>query len=246
MQWVGESGRFGWSGTQQRCARALAQLLQQGQDLCLHRDIERSRGLIGEHQLRLGDQCHCDHHALAHAARQLVRILARAALGLADVHRLEHLERTLPRGAARQAGMDPWHLTELIDHTHVRVERRHGILEDHRDARAADAVQACGGKPQQLVLVEADAAADACALGQQPQHGQQHRGLARTGFANDADALARRDLQIHATHGIDGATRGGIAHGQLPDLKHWLGCGVHACPRGSSRSRNPSPRKLKQ
>ncbi len=53
-------------------------LLNPLQDLALHDDIERSGWLIEDDQLGLQCERHCDDHALAHAARQLVRIRAHA------------------------------------------------------------------------------------------------------------------------------------------------------------------------
>ena len=48
-------------------------------------------------------QRHGDHHALAHAARELVRIFVEPALGIGDAHQVEHLARPLARRAPRHA-----------------------------------------------------------------------------------------------------------------------------------------------
>ena len=50
------------------------QLDDLGQDLALDDDVERGRRLVHDHDLGLGRERHRDHHALAHAARELVRI----------------------------------------------------------------------------------------------------------------------------------------------------------------------------
>ena len=44
------------------------------QDLRLHGDVERGGRLVGDQQVRLVGERHGDHHALALAAGQLVRI----------------------------------------------------------------------------------------------------------------------------------------------------------------------------
>ena len=59
------------------------QLLDQLQNLRLDRDVQRGRRLVGDHELRVAGQGHGDHHALAHAARQLVGILAARRSGAA-------------------------------------------------------------------------------------------------------------------------------------------------------------------
>ena len=50
------------------------QLVQQPQDLGLDGHVERGGRLVGDQQLRLAGQRHRDHHALAQAAGQLVRV----------------------------------------------------------------------------------------------------------------------------------------------------------------------------
>ena len=67
-------------GDEQDAHAALAlQALQQVEDLGLDGDVERRRRLVGDQQRRVAGQRHGDHGALAHAARQFVRILAGAA-----------------------------------------------------------------------------------------------------------------------------------------------------------------------
>ena len=64
---------------QQRHAVARLQGLQQLQDLRLDGDVERRGRLVGDQQVGLVGQRHGDHHALALAARELVRDRRRAA-----------------------------------------------------------------------------------------------------------------------------------------------------------------------
>ena len=49
------------------------QFLQQLQNLRLHRDVERGRRFIGDEQVGIVGKRHGDHHALALAARKLMR-----------------------------------------------------------------------------------------------------------------------------------------------------------------------------
>ena len=51
---------------------------QLAQDLRLDRHVERGRRLVGDQQARRARQRHRDHHALAHAAGELVRVGAHA------------------------------------------------------------------------------------------------------------------------------------------------------------------------
>ena len=56
-----------------------AEALEERDDLRLDRDVERGGGLIGDEQTRLGGERERDDHALAHAARELVRIVLDSA-----------------------------------------------------------------------------------------------------------------------------------------------------------------------
>ena len=76
---------------------SLLQVLQQVEDLRLHGHVERGGRLVGDQQLRVVDQRHRDHRALAHAAGELVRVVVDAAVRLRDADPVEHLDR-LARG----------------------------------------------------------------------------------------------------------------------------------------------------
>ena len=58
-----------------RHAFLVLQQLDQLEDLGLDRDVERGGRLVGDQELRLARERHGDHHALAHAAGEPVRIL---------------------------------------------------------------------------------------------------------------------------------------------------------------------------
>ena len=63
---------------QHRHAEAGLELLQQLQDLRLHRDVERGGRLVGDQEIGLVGERQRDHDALALAARELVRVARRA------------------------------------------------------------------------------------------------------------------------------------------------------------------------
>ena len=87
--------------------RAGAQFLQQAQYLRLHGDIERGAGLVRQQDLRLADQRHGNHDALAHAAGELVRVLAHAPRrrpGCAPTSSISMARRSSGRGRASRRG----------------------------------------------------------------------------------------------------------------------------------------------
>ena len=67
--------------------------LHQVEDLRLRRHVERGRRLVGDQQVRVADQRHRDHHALPHAAGELVRVVVDPALGVRDADLPQELER---------------------------------------------------------------------------------------------------------------------------------------------------------
>ena len=113
---------------------SLLQRAQQVEDLRLDGDVERGRRLVGDQQVRGAGQRHGDHHPLAHAARELVRIVARAA-GRARGCRPGRAARA--RVGVRGLLADPLvladRLGDLVADREHRVERGHRLLEDHRD-----------------------------------------------------------------------------------------------------------------
>ncbi len=122
-----------------RCWR----LVEQRQDLRLDGDVERRRRLVGDQQLRLVGERHRDHHALAHAAGELVRDTGRrAARGSGIPTSVEQLDRAVARGGLRDAlrwariASASW-IADLVE----RMQRRQRVLEDHRDVVAADRAQ---------------------------------------------------------------------------------------------------------
>jgi hypothetical protein len=58
------------------------QVRDQVEYLSLHRNVQGSCGFVGDKHRRIAGQRHGDHHALSHAARQLVGVLPQPALSI--------------------------------------------------------------------------------------------------------------------------------------------------------------------
>ena len=82
-----------------RRAGPLLHLVHQLEDLGLNRDVERGRRLVGDQQLRVARERHRDHHALAHAAGKLVRVVAQPLLGRGMRTLSQHLDGAIARFA---------------------------------------------------------------------------------------------------------------------------------------------------
>ena len=61
-----------------RADNAIKSVGQQIEHLGLNRDVERGRRFIGDEDFGIACECHRDHHALAHTAGHLVRVIVDA------------------------------------------------------------------------------------------------------------------------------------------------------------------------
>ena len=84
-----------------RHPQLVAQPAQQREDLRLDGHVQRGRRLVGDQHARLVRERHRDHRALAHAARQLVRVGVDAPARVGDRDQLEQLDRASARRRAR-------------------------------------------------------------------------------------------------------------------------------------------------
>ena len=137
-----------------------------------------------------------DADALAHAARELVRVAIDPLLGVRDADAPQHVDRAAALlGAARVGAiLDVDRLGRDREH---RVERGHRVLKDHRDAIAAQAPQLALAELQDVAAVESDlAAADLGIVREQPHHGGDQRGLAAAALPDQPDDLAARHGEI--------------------------------------------------
>ena len=118
------------------------QVLEQLEDLRLHGDVERRRRLVGDQEIGIVGERHGDHHALALAARQLVRISRASRV---SGSRMPTLVRSSTmrwrRVAAPQALVERDDLADLPLDRVQRIERSHRLLEDHGDVVAAHLAQ---------------------------------------------------------------------------------------------------------
>ena len=86
-----------------RRAEPLADVAHEVEDPRLDRHVERRRRLVGDQDLRVAGERDRDHHALAHPARELVRVLVDPAGRRRDADEVEQLDRARAR-AARARG----------------------------------------------------------------------------------------------------------------------------------------------
>jgi hypothetical protein len=191
-------------------ARLLAQVAHALQDLGLDRDVQRRGRLVSDQNRRVARERERDHHPLAHAARELVRVAVDPLARPRDAHPFEQLHGALQRLLLGQ----PLVLLDLLDDLLAdllhRVQRGHRVLEDHGDLGAAHPAQLLlAGADQLGALVVGGALEAGVGRAGQPHQGHGGDGLARARLADDRQDLAGGQVERHAIHRLDDALLGG-------------------------------------
>src|SRR5262249_29759890 len=91
----------------------------------------------------------------------------------------------------------------LVADREERIQRGHGVLQDHRDLLATDLPHLLGRLREEILTVEEDLAAG---IGggrrQQAEDRQGEGGLSRSGLADDPERLAAVERERHAVDGL--------------------------------------------
>jgi hypothetical protein len=195
-------------------------LLDQLDDAGLHRHVERGGRLVEEKQFWVGQERHGNDDALLLTAGDLVRIGAHDAIGIGDAHIRQHFSRPLHRLRLRDALVVDRHLGELLADLHRRVQRRHRLLVDHGDLRAADLSQLLLVHGRHVAALEKNLPAGDAAVAAEILHdGERHGRLAAAGLADNAVRLARHEFQVEIDDRGDLAGAGKVRDGEVPTFK---------------------------
>ena len=185
-----------------RHAQLLAQLFDQLDDLRLNGHVQRRGGFIRDQHFGIASQRNGNHHPLPHAARKLVRVVFQAPSSVGDPDQLQQLNG--PRAGLRfvQTHMDAQRLHDLVAHVEHRVQGGHRVLKHEPDLAAAHMAQIIGVDLEKVLPVEQNLPLFDIGRGGGQQPDQRHHGhrFARAGFADNAQKLARLDVE---TYGID-------------------------------------------
>ena len=222
----------------------LPEVVEQVEHGGLHGHVERRRRLVGDQQLRVAGERDRDHHALPHAAREAVRVVLEPLRGTWDPHLLHQLDRLLVRLLLRHVVVAPDRLGDLRPDRQRRIERRHRVLEDHRDLAAADVLELTLGELGQVAALEEHLAGDDLRRGLRDQaHDRERRHrLAAAGLADDPERLPLLDLEADSVDRADRALAREEVRAQVVDLEQ---CHDYVSfVLGSRASRRPSATKF--
>src|SRR6218665_77136 len=201
----------------------------------------------------VGGEGQRNHHPLAHAAGELVRVMVDALRGCRDAGVLQQPDRTLAGlgGRYRQVGQNGF--TQLAAHRVQRVQRGQRVLKDGADAAPANVAQLALAELVDALALQQDLARDDAARRlQQADDGRAGERLAGAGFPHHAQNLAGCDGKADVIERAQAAAPAGEFDHQVFDFqeRHGLWCLLRVKPqcaqrrRGLSASRSQSPSRF--
>ena len=206
----------------------ILQVAQQIEDLRLNGHVQRRGGLVGNDQAGIARQCHGDHDTLTHTTGQLVGEVFIHTLAVGDAHHLQQLDGALLDLLLVEALLvvEGQNLVELVANAEHRVQRRHGLLEDHGNEVAAQMLHHTVRRLRDVVGLVAQIQADLTLHDltlrtlQKLHDGQAGHGLAAAGLAHDAHRLTHGDVEGNAVHGVHCAHVGKEVGVQVVDFQN--------------------------
>ena len=165
-------------------AELVAAGAQQLEDLGLHGHVEGRGRLVGDDQPRVEHERHRDDHALLLAARELVRVVVDARLGIGDADLSQDLDRARLRLGVAQLLVSLKAFGDLEPDREHRIEGGGCLLEHHRGIAPAHAAQVVVARVHDVGLgavaaAHDDGAGERGGLGQEAQQRVSGDGLAR-------------------------------------------------------------------
>ena len=225
-------------------AQLIAQALDQIDDLGLDGDIQGGRRFVGYQDLWVAGQGHRNHHSLAHTPGELVRVIRQPFRGLGYANHFQQLDRPLTGLRFGHAQVHPQLFGNLVLDGQYRIKRRHRILENHGDLRAAHPADFIRRHLEQVAVREQGAAAFDLPgrLGHQLEHGEHGDAFATAAFSHHSQGLTFLELKAHPVDRVDHAFRRVKVSNQVVDSQDWILARLrrHA-GLGSCRSRAARP-----
>ena len=173
----------------------------------------------------MGGERDRDEHALAHAARELVRELVVALGGPVDADLVEQLDHARPVLLPRQHPVDAEDLRHLGADPRRRVERGRRVLGDETDLAAPDRPQVALGEAEKVPAVEQDLARRAPrGTGEGADDCVGERALPGARLPHHRDGGPGGHVEGDGADRVDVPGAAGIGDGQVADRERRGGC----------------------
>ena len=132
-----------------------------------------------------------------------MRIHIHAFLRFRDFHRFEHAQRFGARRRFAHSLVLHQHFGQLCAHFHIRVERSHRVLKNHRNFAGADSVQTAFAQIEDFPAIKAHRALRAPVFRQQAHNGKGRLRFARARFAHDAQRFTLLQSEVQLVYSGD-------------------------------------------
>jgi hypothetical protein len=163
---------------------------------------------------------HRDERTLAHPARELVGVAARAGLGLGNPHSFERGDRFAPRVAAGHVAVRADDVDDVPADRNDRIPGGGRLLRHVGDARAAHATHLGLAEPAEVAPLEDHRAGhDFDARRQEPQERERADRLPAAGLSDEPDHLPRREREREPVHHAHDVARAADLDDQVSDFE---------------------------
>ncbi len=124
-----------------RTAVFFAQTVEQVQNLTLDRDVQSTRGLVGDDQPGSKSNGDGNEHALLHASREFMGKLRKAPSRIGQPNLLQKGQRMVMTLLPTFGGMQTQNFPHLSADGNARVKRTARILRDEPDLTSTDGIE---------------------------------------------------------------------------------------------------------
>ena len=233
-----------------RSLQFIAQFPDQVSDLRFQRHIQGRGWLIGDEERWVGLQRQGDHNPLAHAARELVRVILNTLRRVRDTDPVEHLYGALAGVASADGlvirGMSQDGIHHLLFDAEYRIQAGHGVLKDHGNIATPHLAHFLFTHAAQVASLEEKLSIGDLSVGRQQAHHRRSDGaFTAARLADQPNDLSTSDFEINIPDRRESCLAGVVFYFQIYCFEGY----VHYSPlvpdkRGSSTSRSASPNRV--
>ena len=183
------------SNQHQRHSLIPNQRFEEAQDLNLRRDVQCGRRLVRDQQFGSKRDSEGDAHALPLPSRQLVRVKVQRKAAFRHPDPVQFFASDFARIGRVHLSMHQKRFGDLVPDGLDRIERAHGLLENHADLAAANGAHFPFAQIEQIPSVKLRRAGAHRALRKKAHDRKRRHRFAGTGFADDAEDRSGFNIQ---------------------------------------------------
>ena len=205
------------------CRAAGYQAAQKFHHLLLCICIQRCSGFVRNKQFRTACQSDGNSHTLPHTSAEMMRILFCPEFRIRNTHLSQKFHRTAPRFSPAHLLMSTDCLCNLPAHRDHRIQRRHGILKDHRNIPSSHRFQCTLCHIRNHTSIQSDRPGFRDGMGTVKSQDSPHqRGFAAAGFSHQGNCFPRVHRQADAPDSSYSASGSVKSQFKVVDFQNWF------------------------